>query len=719
MESSLPLDLWNSLKQTYENVAHLPFPIYASRYEDGQFLLANAQAREFFGFKAEDDLSAYQVRTFYENESERERVLETVRTTPASEWSQRVRVRLMIGGKLRRVHFISQVFSREKGWPSVLLCIALNVADSEWFSDFEEDAREGLFEAAADRITDCNAAFAEMLGYSRKELQSTPIAELFWSKEALDSLFSLIGERRTLRRHNINLRRRNGAMLIAQLSCDGQVNEAGKLTRVSGVIYDVVSETVQNDLPVGIFLISTNDSGEDIIAYASDAYAKVLGYDKAEDVFTRPIREFHPSEASYKAFKNALDREAAKGKPLLDHYMDVYDRFGNKRSVVVNVRYVDGEARRIRVGVIYELTGHINEQLRALRNNFGAILHTYLSTVTSLRRTLHGLIKAQGEELLRPNNRLDYELARAEMASGVRRLQARIEELHRVAAERGYDEEDAFERLRHNLKKMNTFSTSQEREKDNAAVFRQLLLQMRHNLRSISELNLPREPVRNLRVEIEDLLRLANAISLAAAFDELGERIPEFEYFRDFLRGQEPREEDFEVINLTDIALDVCRSLEEFAALRGVDIRTEFNRREHIPVHAHKTLLNRALHSLLHNAIKYSWSRGEERRPWITMRIEKKQREGHVAITIKNWGVPIRKEELESGAIFEFGTRGKESDDRNRSGTGIGLYDANSIIQRHNGTLKLTSEPTFGNPPNVYSNPFITRVYITLPIANA
>lgn len=717
VETSLPLDLWNSLKQTYENVAHLPFPIYASRYEDGQFLLANAQAREFFGFKAADDLSAYQVRTFYENESERARVLETIRTTPAGEWSQRVRVRLTIGGKLRRIHFISQVFSGENGQPLALLCMALNVADSEWFSDFEEDAREGLFEAAALRITDCNTAFAEMLGYSRKDLQNLPIGELFWSKGALDDLISLIKGQKTLRQYNIKLRRRNGAMLIAQLSCDGQFNEAGELTRVSGLIYDVVSETVQNDLPVGIFLISTNDSGEDIIAYASDAYAQVLGYDKAEDVLTRPIREFHPSEASYKAFKDALNREAAKGKPLLDHYMDVRDRFGNKRSVVVNVRYVDGEARRIRVGAIYELTGHINEQLRVLKNNFGAILHTYLSTVTSLRRTLHDIIKAQGEDLLRPNSRLDYELARAEMAGGVKRLQARLDELHRVAAERGYGEEDAFERLRHNLKKINTFGASQEREKDNAAVFRQLLLQMRRNLRPVGELNLPREPVRNLRIEIEDMLRLANTVSLAAAFDELGERIPDFEYFRDFLRGQPPREEDFEVLNLTDIALDVCRALGEFAALRGVDIRTEFNRRERIPVRAHKALLNRALHSLLHNAIKYSWSKGEERRPWVTMRIEK-QREGHVAITIENWGVPIRKEELENGAIFEFGTRGKESDDRNRSGTGIGLYDANDIIQRHHGTLKLTSEPTFGNPPNVYSNPFITRVYITLPIAN-
>lgn len=719
MEISLPLDLWNSLKQTYEHVAHLPFPIYASRYEDGQFLLANAQAREFFGFKAEDDLSAYQVRTFYENESERARVLDTIRITPTGEWSQRVRVRLVIGGKLRRIHFISQVFSEENGRPLALLCMALNVADSEWFSDFEEVAREGLFEAAAYRITDCNAAFAELLGYSRKELQGLHLSDLFWSKRALDDLVALIEEKKAIRRHNIKLRRRNGAMLIAQLSCDGQFNEAGKLTRVSGLIYDVVSETVQNDLPVGVFLISANEDGEDIVAYASDAYAQALGYEKAEDVLTKPIRQFHPSDASYRAFKNALDREAAKGLPLLDHYMEVLDRFGNKRSVVVNVRYVDGEARRIRVGAIYELTGHINEQLRSLRNHFGAILHTYLSTVSNLRRTLHEVLKVLGEGVLDSNRRLNYEAAREELSNSLKRLSSRIEELSRVSAERGYGDEAALRRLQHTFSKLVTFSATQEREKDNAAVYRQLSLQMRHIAKNISEFNLPRETLRNLRTEIEDLLRLASAISLSIAFDELSERILDFEYFRDFLRGKEPQEEDFEIVNLTDAVLDATRALEEFAAQRGVDIRVEFSRKERIPVHAHRVLLNRALHSLLHNAIKYSWSKREDRRPWVTLRIEKSARDGQVLLTIENWGVPIRKEELESGSIFEFGVRGKESDDRNRSGTGIGLYDANDIINRHKGTLKLTSEPTFGNPPNVYSNPFITRVYITLPIANA
>jgi signal transduction histidine kinase len=118
---------------------------------------------------------------------------------------------------------------------------------------------------------------------------------------------------------------------------------------------------------------------------------------------------------------------------------------------------------------------------------------------------------------------------------------------------------------------------------------------------------------------------------------------------------------------------------------------------------------------LLNNAIKYSWTKGTDRNAHIDIYVERKRNQ--VEIIIENWGVPIRKEELQDNQIFQFGRRGVEADDRGRSGTGIGLYDANEIITQHNGELRLTSEPTIGNPPEVYSNPFITRAYITLPTA--
>ena len=75
----------------------------------------------------------------------------------------------------------------------------------------------------------------------------------------------------------------------------------------------------------------------------------------------------------------------------------------------------------------------------------------------------------------------------------------------------------------------------------------------------------------------------------------------------------------------------------------------------------------------------------------------------------------ITQEELEKGLIFKVGYRGVNSSDRRRPGTGLGLYDALKVAQKHKGHLNITSNPSLGNSREDYSNPFITTVSIQLP----
>ncbi len=714
-------------KQACLGIAHLPFPVHVSCYRSGQLLFLNREAAELFCLSDLEEVSEepalfqtsreVNIADYYENRQERERVLALIRDTSVGQWSQRVRVRLKINNQLKRIYFISKIFRDGAEEPQFLLCMALSVADSEWFTHFEEHAQEGLFEIEGDYVTDGNGAFVKILGYSsRDEVKKVPVKDLLWPTESFERLRSQIREERVINRRFVKLRRKDGTMLIARLSCEGHLRREGELVGVSGLISDVTFEAVQKDLPVGLFLISQDEHGKEIVAHANDAFAQILGYKKAHEVLNIPIRQFHVSDAAHQSFKDALNKADERRRPLLDHFMEVRDCLGARRQVVVNVRYVEGENRKIRVGAVYDLTGHINAQLRTLKNNFGAILHTYLATLNGLRSTLLSLLKSKGEALLLPNNRLDYEATSAEQRGVLKRLLARLDELEQVAVERGCEKTEPFERLKRSLNKLVALGFSQEREKDNAGFQRHLLLDMRRHLGEIAEFNMPREPVRHLRVEMEELLRIANAISLSATYDELSERILDFEFFRTYLRGEEPSRQDFQSISLTAVVIDVVRALEEFAALRQVDVYKDFNRHENIPVLGHKPSLNRALHNLLHNAIKYTWSKGEERRPWVRVQILKDFRQNQVTVVIENRGVPIRREELASGSIFEFGVRGKESDDRNRSGTGIGLFDAKTIIQQHNGSLQLTSEPIAGNAPDVYTNPFITRAFVNLPI---
>lgn len=136
--------------------------------------------------------------------------------------------------------------------------------------------------------------------------------------------------------------------------------------------------------------------------------------------------------------------------------------------------------------------------------------------------------------------------------------------------------------------------------------------------------------------------------------------------------------------------------------------------REHVVVEVDERSIARALSNLLHNAVKYSWARHAERDPWVS--INTRVSGDKVFIEIENWGVPITKDELQQGLIFQIGYRGRLSSDRGRVGTGIGLTDALRVAQMHGGDVSVRSMPAvFAGNEDDYSQPFLTTVSLSLP----
>jgi signal transduction histidine kinase len=120
---------------------------------------------------------------------------------------------------------------------------------------------------------------------------------------------------------------------------------------------------------------------------------------------------------------------------------------------------------------------------------------------------------------------------------------------------------------------------------------------------------------------------------------------------------------------------------------------------------------------LLHNAVKYSWSRSATKRPWVTVEIHANERE--VSVSFIDWGVPIAKDEIEEGLIFQLGYRGRLSKDRNRLGTGIGLTDVVQVAQTHGGSVTADSHPASQyakaeNEKGYYEQAFLTTVTLRL-----
>ncbi len=712
MESTESSARRQDIRDAFQQISHLPFPVYVSDIA-GNFLFANAKARLFFGLETDQGLEGCNIRLYYENPQEREGLLNKIRTVEPGNWLEDLTVRLHVQQEPHKIRFVCQPFFDGNRQLQALLCIGDSMSDLEWFAEFEDTFQAGFFEMDHQLlIADCNATFAKLLHFnSPAEVKGRPVGSLFWEPEKAQALRLEIMEHPHLKDCQLKLRRTDGAMVIVKMSCITTMRDVGEISRVKGVIRDVTFEMIQEEMPVGLFLVNTDQNGKEIFSRVTQALARIFGFDSPDDLLTRAIADFHPSPAAYEAFRGELQKSASLGKPLLDYYMEVQDHHGKRRNVVTNVRYVTDENHHLRVGAAYDVTDHVSRHRRTLEANFSAVLHTYIATINGLRDTLNMLIRAHGHGIRKNDGGVDRLVAAAELNRHRNRFETLFSEMKKIATERGIDSRP----LAGVQKYWNNLAATKETEKDNAAWSRRNLIEIRKSLESLKSLPFPRELLKNSRAEADEMLRLTSMISISISVDEINDRIPDFYYFRNYLLRGESMQQEMKATNIVPLMHDALQHLEEFASVNKVSVVQHFNPKEVMLVNCHRSSLSRALHSILHNAIKYSWSkRLEDRPPWIDVRMEKKTTE--VEIIVENWGVPIRREELEDGKIFQFGRRGRESEDRGRAGTGIGLYDAFEVIKEHGGHLHLSSEPTFGNQQNIYTNPFITKAFITLPI---
>lgn len=125
------------------------------------------------------------------------------------------------------------------------------------------------------------------------------------------------------------------------------------------------------------------------------------------------------------------------------------------------------------------------------------------------------------------------------------------------------------------------------------------------------------------------------------------------------------------------------------ASQKGIEMRISV--REDLIVHADAGLARRALINVLDNAVKYSYSSTSETRRYIDVEARRHSTAGDVMLSVTSYGVGIMEDEIASGAIFRYGFRGALASDRRRSGTGIGLAETKSIVERHGGSLRVSS----------------------------
>lgn len=169
---------------------------------------------------------------------------------------------------------------------------------------------------------------------------------------------------------------------------------------------------------------------------------------------------------------------------------------------------------------------------------------------------------------------------------------------------------------------------------------------------------------------------------------------------------------DFRVRSIGPLIYEAKRVYQAEADRRGIDIRIRLKEPKEHPVEISRSHMQHALNNLVHNAVKYSFRSGYGRQRFV--KIEGFPKKGNYVIEIKNYGVGILQEEIESGAIFRDGYQGKLTHGEYRTGSGKGLSFAQQVIQQHHGSVEVESR-LLSDKIEPEGEPHLTRFTVQLP----
>jgi signal transduction histidine kinase len=199
------------------------------------------------------------------------------------------------------------------------------------------------------------------------------------------------------------------------------------------------------------------------------------------------------------------------------------------------------------------------------------------------------------------------------------------------------------------------------------------------DLQNVKNGNDSKESIERLEKNFDSLNKLATEVQLLLASSE--------EFNHNMLRR----------VTVHSMISDIISSLTATAQQKHIQVSQGYNHYTK-SVHAIPGQLQIVLSNIIHNAIKYSFN-GFPNAP-LNVEIKYSEVGEFLKISIENEGCQITREEIKDRLLFDLGYRGIHSKDRQRKGTGTGLYIADEITRSHKGKVEVESRKIGGSVDN-------------------
>jgi len=606
-----------------------------------------------------------------------------------------------------------------------VVCLA-DVTATERYRRLLDQLPVGVFGISADgNLEYANDILADILGFdSGADIQGLPWDGFYARPGDAEEAIELLKHRGSIDAVE-EWQKRDGERIYVSIRATLQVGPDGACGGAEGTVTDVTRQEhyrrLAEDIPVGLYQVSSR-SGDDIITHCNAACADLFGLESPEALIGTSIEERYSSAKDYHRFMDEVEEAEATGTPLTGYIEKLQTGNGRPIHVEVSCRLrKDKEGRLVgRVGVIRDISREwrLRERMEDLRADIGRVLHSYSATLTKLRHSVGPALRLmEPHPFERKRSAPSIEEVNESMRQPIKRFAGSLEALLEASGsdwtDRGLDLRD-LEKLSRALDLLKSY-----RHRINPPDFRPQA--MRRTAREAIDLcaaiyrgSLPREAARNVLRDAGRVERIACVASLLEAEAEIIAMDHQVRALRDYVTSGTRTEPAPETVVLWDLVTQAMRNLSEYAESQGVEIKPG-NHAADVRVEVVERDVVRALSNLLHNAIKYSWSREYGTPPWVS--IETYEKDGLVYVAIENWGVPIPQDEIDSGLIFQLGYRGRLSSDRGRLGTGIGAADARRTARAHDGDVNVRSHPASRNTRvGDYTAAHLTTATFSIPV---
>lgn len=705
----------------YQYYAGLPFPAFLLG-ADGAFLRYNEEGRLLFQLPPEPSY-LHKAGDFYIHPGDRQENLNRLRQAEKGQWLRHTVLDLKVGEEVKHVRDYSKaVWDESTGEVIGLLCLMVNISPGGRYHRFFKDLPVGIFSFRNEAgLINANPRFWEMHGYgSFQEVRHLPAAAFVRNPSELAELERRLEADGSVVNQYQEHARRDGSLFTAALSARVVKGSDGDIIGFEGILEDVSTEAIYfelvNDVPVGLYKIRVNEQGEHLLAHCNQQYARNRGAAAPEELLGRDMRQFHKSPEDFNRFQDELIRADEEGRFLVDYILEAFNGRGELRQYEVHAKPLRGPDGRIlgSIGAERDVSDYweTKQQLDELTTDIGKVLHSYTSTLIHSKHTMDAVIRSFSSPGLQDKNgQLKEALILEQIYQQIGLLCQTLDkalENNEAAVQLGEEGVGQLRRLLGLLQNQQRGMAVQQ-----LALVRDATLKIRDAARVMEQGNVPRELAKQWNRQINEILRLCSLAALSRGVDAILEMETVVNNLRSYVLTRVRHREPLKRLDIYDVVVGVARNMEEFAANRGVELRLNLKEIRNEYIDGYEDDLSRALLNIVHNAVKYSWSRRGDARVYV--QVEGKKDAGQVYLSVENWGVPITQQELEEGLIFKVGYRGVNSSDRRRPGTGLGLYDARKVAEKHHGRLTITSQPSLGNPADDYTKPFVTTVTIQLP----